>query len=89
MYNCPGRFYTIMVWIDIGILNNCPGRFYTIMVWIGNGYDTWMFIFWISVPDDHTLKYKSSIDKLIISSHGMEMMSLSCEVGVDISIVFI
>ena len=34
------------------------------------------------VPDDHTLKYKSSIDKLIISSHGMEMMSLSCEVGV-------
>ena len=41
------------------------------------------------VPDDHTLKYKSSIDKLIISSHGMEMMSLSCEVGVDISIAFI
>ena len=41
------------------------------------------------VPDDHTLKYKSSIDKLIISSHGMEMMSLSCEVGVDISIGFI
>ena len=34
------------------------------------------------VPDDHTLKYKSSIDKLIISSHGMEMMSLSCAVGV-------
>ena len=24
------------------------------------------------VPDDHTLKYKSSIDKLIISSHGKE-----------------
>ena len=41
------------------------------------------------VPDDHPLKYKSSIDKLIISSHGMEMMSLSCEVGVDISIAFI
>ena len=38
-----------------------------------------MFIFWII----------SSIDKLIISSHGMEMMSLSCEVGVDISIGFI
>ena len=41
------------------------------------------------VPDDHNLKYISSIDKLIISSHGMEMMSLSCEVGVDISIGFI
>ena len=41
------------------------------------------------VPDDHTLKYKSSIDNLIISSHGMEMMILSCEVGVDISIAFI
>ena len=35
------------------------------------------------VPADHTLKYKSSIDKLIISFHGMEMMSLSCEVGVE------
>ena len=41
------------------------------------------------VPADHTLIYKSSINKLIISSHGMEMMSLSCEVGVDISIGFI
>ena len=38
------------------------------------------------VPDEHTLKYKSSIDELIISSRGMEIMSLSCEVGVDISI---
>ena len=27
------------------------------------------------VPDDNTLKNKSSIDKLIISSHGMEMMA--------------
>ena len=41
------------------------------------------------VPDEHTLKHKSYIDKLIISSHGMEMMSLSCEVGVDIRIGFI
>ena len=41
------------------------------------------------VTDDHTLKYRSSIDKFIISSHGMEMMSLSCVVGVDISIAFI
>ena len=41
------------------------------------------------VPDEHTLKYKSYIDKLIISSHGMEMMNLSYEVGVDISIGFI
>ena len=41
------------------------------------------------VPDGHTLKYKSSIDKLIICSHGMEMMSSSCEVGVNISIAFI
>ena len=36
------------------------------------------------VPDDHTLKYKSSIDKLIISPHGMCVACrVSCEVIVN------
>ena len=34
------------------------------------------------IPDEYTLKCKSSIDELIISSHCMEMMSMPCEVSV-------
>ena len=37
------------------------------------------------IPDEYTLK-KHSVDKLIISSHRMEMMSMSCKVSVDIII---
>ena len=38
------------------------------------------------IPDEYTLKCKSSPDKLIISSHCMEIMSVSCEVKVYIII---
>ena len=38
------------------------------------------------IPDEYTLKYERSVDKLIISSHRMEMMSMSCKVSVDIII---
>ena len=38
------------------------------------------------IPDEYTLKYKCSVDKLIISSHRMEMVSMSCKVSVDIII---
>ena len=41
------------------------------------------------IPDKYTLKCKSSIDILIISSHCMKMMSVSCEVSVYIIICFI
>ena len=41
------------------------------------------------IPDEYTLKYKCSVDKFIISSHRMEMMSMSCKVSVDIIIWFI
>ena len=34
------------------------------------------------IPDEYTLKCKSSIDELIISSHCMKMMSIPCEVSV-------
>ena len=36
------------------------------------------------IPDEHTLKCKSSIDELIISSHCMKMMSMPCEVSVTL-----
>ena len=38
------------------------------------------------IPDEYTLKYKRSVEKLIISSHRMEMMSMSCKVSVYIII---
>ena len=38
------------------------------------------------IPDEYTLKYKRSVDNLIISSHRMEIMSMSCKVSVDIII---
>ena len=41
------------------------------------------------IPDEYTLKYKRSVDKLIISSHRMKMMSMSCKVSVYIIISFI
>ena len=41
------------------------------------------------VPNINTLKSESSIDKLIVSSSRMEMMSLSNEVSMDVSILFI
>ena len=41
------------------------------------------------IPDEYTLKCKTYIDKFIISSHWMEMMSVSCEVSVYIYIWFI
>ena len=31
------------------------------------------------IPDEYTLKCKSCIDELIISSHCMKMMSMLCE----------
>ena len=37
------------------------------------------------IPDEYTLKYKRYVE-LIISSHRMEMMSMSCKVSVDIII---
>ena len=40
------------------------------------------------ISDDHFLKNKTSVYKLIISSHRMEMMNLSCEMVMDISIGF-
>ena len=38
------------------------------------------------IPDEYTLKCKSSIDELIILSHCMEMMSMPCEVSVYVII---
>ena len=38
------------------------------------------------IPDEYTLKCKSSIDELIISSHCMKMMSMSCEGSVYVII---
>ena len=41
------------------------------------------------IPDEYTLKCKSSIDELIVSYHCMKMMSMPCEVGVYVIIWFI
>ena len=41
------------------------------------------------IPAEYILKYKRSVDKFIISSHRMEMMSMSCKVSVDIIILCI
>ena len=38
------------------------------------------------IPGEYTLKCKSSIDELIISSHCMKMMSMPCEVSVYVII---
>ena len=38
------------------------------------------------IPDDYTLKCKSSIDDLIISSYCMKIMSMPCEVSVYVII---
>ena len=38
------------------------------------------------IPDEYTLKCKSSIDELIISAHCMKMMSMQCEVSVYVII---
>ena len=34
------------------------------------------------IPDEYTLKCKSSIDELIISSHCLKMMSKACKMSV-------
>ena len=39
-----------------------------------------------SIPDEYTLKFKGSIDELIISSHCMKMVSMACEVSVYVII---
>ena len=41
------------------------------------------------IPDEYTLQCKSSIDKLIISPHCIELMSVWYEVSVNIIILFI
>ena len=38
------------------------------------------------IPDEYTLKCKSSIDELTISSHCIQMMSMPCEVSVYVII---
>ena len=38
------------------------------------------------IPYEYTLKCKSSIDELIISSHCMQMMSMPCVVSVYVII---
>ena len=38
------------------------------------------------IPDEYTLKCKSSIYELIISSHCMKMMIMPCEVSVYVII---
>ena len=40
------------------------------------------------IPYENTLKNKSSINKLIISSHGVELVRLLCEMMVYIFIAF-
>ena len=41
------------------------------------------------IPDEYTLKCKSSIDEFIISSHCMKMMSMPCEMSGYVIIRFI
>ena len=38
------------------------------------------------IPDEYTLKCKSSIDELIMFSHCMKMMRMPCEVSVYVII---
>ena len=45
-----------------------------------------VYIMYTFIPDEYTLKYKRFVDKLIISSHRKEMMSMSCKVSVYIII---